>query len=267
LDLLQFLTHHKNVTGPIERNHIRDFIAAIFRISNNRSTVARKIYSLKAFFDFLIKTHVLTINPADQIVLPKTKQKLPEVLSQSDVQLFLDSFPASTFLDIRDRTVFELLYATGLRISELCSLTIDSIHLSSGLIRVLGKGNKERIIPLHNRSVLQVQQYIQIRRQHAPLFEVSLFINNRGHGITPRSIQRILIKRFKEVTGKNTKVYPHLFRHSFATHLLQRGANLRIIQELLGHSNLSTTQKYTSLQFTDILNTYQNCHPQEEDEG
>jgi site-specific recombinase XerD len=266
-DLIQFLTFHKNLNRPIERNHIRAFITTIFKISNNRATVSRKIYALKAFFEYLIRANVLTTNPADQIALPKTKQHLPEVLSQNDMQLFLDNFPDSTFLDIRDRTVFELLYATGLRISELCHLTIDSIHFSSGLIRVLGKGNKERIIPLHNRSVFQIQQYLQARQQHAPLNEISLFINNRGHGITPRSIQRILIIRFKEITGNNTKVYPHLFRHSFATHLLQRGANLRIIQELLGHSHLSTTQKYTTLKFADILSTYQNCHPQEEDEG
>ncbi len=262
-DIKQFLEHNKTMKLSVNRDGVRAFVSSVFLKSHSKATVSRKIYSLKSFFSYLIKMKVILKNPADQIPLPKEQRHLPSIISELDINRFLDNFPNNTFLDYRDRTIFELLYASGIRISELTGLTLDQIHFSSGLMRILGKGKKERLVPLHEKSLQNLKQYLIQRNTHSLPEEDALFINNRGGRLSSRSVERILIKRFFDITGSARPVFPHLFRHSFATHLLQRGANLRMIQELLGHSHLSTTQKYTSLNYTDLLISYQRFHPRE----
>jgi integrase/recombinase XerC len=263
--LIVFLNAN-GVKKEIDRNIIRNFITYIYKKCRKSSTVSRKIYSIKSFFSFLVKSNILPSNPAEQLVLPKTTQPLPKVISQEKISFFLDHFPTKSFLDVRDLTIFELLYATGLRISELCDINLKNINLHAGLIRILGKGNKERVVPFHTRAIIQVKKYLSERLKKTDNNEEALFVNNRGTRITSRSIERIMVKRYLQISGNLEKVYPHLFRHSFATHLLQSGANLRMIQEFLGHSNLSTTQKYTTLHFSDIIATYNKYHPQENNE-
>lgn len=268
LDIQQFITFHNQYYSNknIERNEIRDFITLTFKTSGKSTTISRKIYSIKSFFKYLVKSNIIESNPADQLILPKIQHSLPKILSQEEITFFLTHFPVSTFFDLRDFAIFELLYATGLRISELCSIDMKNINLKSGLIRVIGKGKKERVIPIHSQAIEQLKKYIVERNNKFSIKNDPLFINHRGTRLSARSIERILIARFFEITGKINKIHPHQFRHSFATHLLQRGANVKIIQELLGHSSLSTTQKYTSLNYSDILKTYTLFHPREDSE-
>jgi len=265
-DLKQFIEFIQTNHLQFNRDGVRSFVASTFQKQLSKSTVSRKIYSIKSFFSYLIKQKLLLINPAEQIPLPKEQKLLPTILNESEILMFLDRFPAHTFLDIRDRAIFELLYASGLRISELSQMSLHQIHFSSGLLRILGKGKKERIVPLHDKALTILKNYLIHRNEHARVEEEAIFVNNRGNRLSSRSIERILIKRFLDITGSQKTIYPHMFRHSFATHLLQRGANLRVIQELLGHSHLSTTQKYTSLNFTDLLSSYQRFHPRECDD-
>lgn len=263
-DILQLYVYLEEHGCSIDdRDSLRGFISFVFMKTHNKLTVSRKIYALKAYFSFLIRNNVIKNNPAEQIVLPKEQRRLPSVLSLDEMKLFLDSFPSANAIDLRDRTIFELLYASGIRISELTSLNVQQVHFASGLIRVVGKGKKERIIPVHPNALRLVKEYLQSRNAQTSLSEDALFVNQRGTRLSARSIERILVKRFRQITDSGKHVYPHLFRHSFATHLLQKGANLRIIQELLGHNHLSTTQKYTSLNFSDLLKSYKQFHPGE----
>ena len=264
-DIRQYLAYIDNKNLAMDRDGVRSFITSIFLQSSCKSTVSRKIYALKSFFSYLLKNGHLKINPAEQIPLPKESRLLPSILSEEEISQFLNHFPAKTFLDLRDRTLFELLYASGMRISELTGMSLDQLHFASGMIRIMGKGRKERIVPIHEQALHFLRRYLSERMKRCPPDMTSLFISNRGSALTSRSIERILIKRFIEITGSSRPVYPHLFRHSFATHLLQRGANLKVIQELLGHSHLSTTQKYTSLNFTDLLASYERFHPREDE--
>lgn len=167
----------------------------------------------------------------------------------------------ASFINIRDKAVFELLYATGLRISELTSLKWSDVNLEACLLRVLGKGKKERIVPFHQTAKTILLQYGAAAREKFKTVNDYIFLNNRGKPITPRAIEMIVQDSYNKIMDTKKHVYPHLFRHSFATHLLQRGANLRIIQELLGHSSLGTTEKYTSLKYEDLLHVYRQFHP------
>lgn len=265
-DIQQFFTYAEKDRLPLERDSVRGFVTSIFLKTHSKATVSRKIYSLKSFFNYLIKNNIIQNNPAENIPLPKEQKLLPKILDEEEIRGFLDNFPDKTFLDLRDKTIFELLYATGLRISELTGLTCPQINFPAGLIKILGKGHKERIIPVHDKALATLKTYCESRKSRTRPSETALFVNARGSGLTSRSVERILINRFREITGSNRSIYPHLFRHSFASHLLQRGANLRVIQELLGHSRLSTTQQYTSLNFSDLLESYRKHHPRENDE-
>jgi site-specific recombinase XerD len=200
-------------------------------------------------------------NPFDVISAPKTEKKLPDILTQKEMLAFLDGLPEDTFIHLRNKAVFEFLYATGLRISELVNLRMTDVNLNEGMLRVLGKGKKERIVPFHSFAGTVLSRYLDEARRKFKKPIDHVFLNNRGNKITERAIEQILQKTYGEVMGSNKRVYPHLFRHSFATHLLQRGANLRVIQEMLGHASLSTTEKYTSLNYSDLLNVYKKFHP------
>lgn len=260
-DIAQFFdyfTEHKKRVG---RDTIREFIAFIFSKTRNKATISRKIYAIKSFYVYLKRNGRIDHNPFDGISTPKTDKKIPQILTEREMNSFLDHLPEADFLEIRNKAIFEFLYATGLRVSELTGLKIIDISFSEGLVRVLGKGKKERIVPFHHRAGELLVRYLREARKKFKKEAEYVFLNARGGKITERSVERILEKIFRETMNSDKAVYPHLFRHSFATHLLQRGADLRVIQELLGHANLTTTQKYTSLNYTDLESAYRKFHP------
>jgi site-specific recombinase XerD len=260
-DIEQFFDYFRESKQPVNRDSIREFISTIFLRTKNKATISRKIYAIKSFYKYLLRQGVIEKNPFDVISSPRTDKKLPQVLTEKEMSHFLDSLPQDDFLAVRNRAIFEFLYATGLRISELTNLKKADVDLVEGLTRVLGKGKKERIVPFHDKAREMLMKYMAAAREKFKTEKEYIFLNSRGGKITERSVERILQASFRDIMLSNKKVYPHLFRHSFATHLLQRGANLRVIQELLGHANLATTEKYTSLNYTDLLKVYKQFHP------
>jgi integrase/recombinase XerC len=263
-DIRQFFDYLTEHDAVIDLIHIRDFISFIFLRTRCKSTLSRKIYAIKSFFSYLSELGVTGANPFDAIDSPKLDKSLPKILTEDEMLAFLDSLPAATFIEIRNRAVFEFLYATGLRVSELAGLQRTDIHFTERLVRVMGKGSKERIVPFNEPAGVVLEKYLQAARDRFGKPPEFVFVNTRGGRITERSIERILKEVFRLLTHSSKKVHPHLFRHSFATHLLQRGAGLRMIQEMLGHANLATTEKYTSLDYTDLLRTYTKCHPRDQ---
>lgn len=260
-DIQQFLDYFDTNKLEIEKETIRDFISATFLRTKNKSTLSRKIYAVRSFYAYLVKQGKMDKNPFDAVSTPKIDKKLPQVLTEREMIGFLDQLPADDFLSLRNKAVFEFLYATGLRISELTNLKRSDIDLDENLVRVLGKGKKERIVPFNDTAKDILVRYLEEARKQFKRDNEYIFLNARGAKITDRSIERILQASYQTIMISNKKVYPHLFRHSVATHLLQRGANLRVIQELLGHENLSTTEKYTSLDTADLLKVYKKFHP------
>lgn len=261
LDIRQFLEYFKEGSLEIDKHTIRDFITSIFLKTGKKTTVARKIYAVKSFYSYLLRQGKITKNPFDAVGTPKIDKTLPEILTEKEMIAFLDRLPGDTFLQLRNKAVFEFLYATGLRISELINLKLTDINFNEMLIRVMGKGKKERIVPFNSHAKGILLRYLAGAREKFKKENEYVFLNNRGRRITARAIEQILQTAYSKVMESNKHVYPHLFRHSFATHLLQRGANLRVIQELLGHSSLSTTEKYTSLNYEDLLKVYRQFHP------
>lgn len=260
-DIRQFCAYFSEQRLPVSKNNIRDFIAHIYLKSKSKATVARKIYAVKSYYAYLVKTGIQAHNPFDGIGTPKLDKKIPQILTENEMMEFLDALPEQNFLQLRNKALFEFLYATGLRISELTGLQAEDIHFAERLVRVMGKGKKERIVPFHEQAAALMANYLARRRAefHGPSDRV--FVNSRGGPLSQRSVERILQQVYHGLTHSSKRVHPHLLRHSFATHLLQRGANLRVIQELLGHANLATTEKYTTLNFADLLNTYKKFHP------
>ena len=260
-DIQQFLDYFQEGKLSIDKENIRDFITVVFLKTKKKTTVARKIYAVKSFFIYLLQKGKIAKNPLDAIGTPKVDKILPEILTEREMLEFLDLLPEDTFLHLRNKAIFEFLYATGLRISELTGLKLVDINFDEELVRVMGKGKKERIVPFHDHAKKILLKYLAEAQEQFKISIEYIFLNARGKKITDRSVEIILQNTYRELMRSNKHVYPHLFRHSFATHLLQRGANLRIIQELLGHTNLSTTEKYTSLNYEDLLNVYKKFHP------
>ncbi len=261
IDIRQFLAFFSARGLPLDRSGIRDFIADAFGRKRNKATVARKIYAIRSFYGFLVKAGLQAQNPLDGIRTPKQDKRIPRVLTVNEMQEFLDALPEENFLQLRNKALFEFLYATGLRISELTGLRAGDIRFAERLVRVMGKGKKERIVPFHDQAATVMSRYLQLRRAKFPEAGDWVFVNFRGGPLTPRSVERILQQVYRTLSRSRQHVHPHLLRHSFATHLLQRGANLRVIQELLGHSSLATTERYTTLNFADLQNTYKKFHP------
>jgi integrase/recombinase XerC len=224
-----------------------------------RTSIGRKFSALRMFFRFLVREGLLQTSPADGLSTPRREQYLPNVLSAEQTGHLLDhAMPGKRLLVLRDLAIFELLYSCGLRISELTGLDCGSVDFKNFTVRVLGKGNKERQLPVGRQACNALQVYLEARG--APAAAEPLFVNHRGGRLTARSIQRNLKKRLL-LFGLPTDVTPHALRHSFATHLLDAGADLRVIQELLGHASLSTTQKYTKVSFAHLAEVYDRAHP------
>jgi integrase/recombinase XerC len=237
---------------------IRAYLAHLAHRKLSRSSVARHLSALRTFFRYLMREGDVDANPARVVATPKREKHLPSVMQPADVALLLEQPDLSTPLGLRDQAFLELLYASGLRISELVGIDLDDIEVRAKLVKVRGKGSKERIVPFGSKAEQAVRAYLPTR--HAPPDENALFVNYKGDRITARSVRR-LFDKYVRAAALRAGISPHTMRHSFATHLLNAGADLRGIQELLGHASLSTTQKYTHLNDGELLKVYKKAHP------
>lgn len=224
----------------------------------SKRTVAHDLYVLSAFFKFLIERGELRDNPFKYIHAPKIDKSLPRILTTSELTALLD-VSATNKLEIRDRAISELFFSSGLRVSELTSLNINDYDAQCAEVRVMGKGGKERIVPVGKKAQQRLQEYLEIRPQFNPQSS-TLFLNRFGRGISTRAVEMNL-KKQSDRAGLDTNVYPHKLRHSFATSLLQGGADLRAVQEMLGHASLAATQVYTHLDFEHLKKVYAEAHP------
>jgi integrase/recombinase XerD len=247
----------------VTQDVIIDYIMSLREREYASSTVARKIAALKSFFHFLAAEEIISDDPTLNLDSPKVKKRLPVTLSYEEVERLLDAPKGSSPKAIRDKALLELLYATGMRVTELVSLDLEDINLASATVRVRqGKGSKERIIPIHSRAVEALREYLAKARRmllKSPE-ERALFLNHRGERLTRQGLW-LIIKQYVREAGIKTEVTPHTLRHSFATHLLNGKADLRHVQELLGHANISTTQIYTHISSERLREIYDESHP------
>lgn len=265
-DLSQFVAFAGDCTGKrdaLEPKHldldvIREFLGDLHREHQSRATVARKVSAVRAFFRYLHREGFVESNPAALVVAPKREHKVPAHLSVHEMSQLLDSPDGATPLGRRDRAILELFYASGIRLSELVGLDLEDLNLADRVVRVMGKGRKERIVPFNAKAREALRAWLKDRvtLTHGD----ALFVNTRGGRLTGRSVQR-LVARYVTSCSTRLGISPHALRHSFATHLLERGADLRAIQELLGHVALSTTQRYTHVNSAQLLDVYRKSHP------
>ncbi|MFH1873937.1 MAG: tyrosine recombinase XerC [Pseudomonadota bacterium] len=245
--------------NSIDHLVVRDFIGSLFG-NKNPTSIARKLSSIRSFFEYCLRQGHVKNNPAKEVASPKIPKRIPKFLTVDEIFSLLSAPNSKTVLGARDKAILELLYASGLRVSELVSLNIPEINLEEGVVRVLGKGRKERLVPVGNKASQALRQYYELRKKLASEGDNAVFVNKHGQRISVRSVERMLIKYLRQ-TGINKTVTPHVLRHTFATHLLNAGADMRGIQELLGHSSLSTTQKYTHISLEKMMEVYDKAHP------
>lgn len=243
------------------RQDVRSFLFHIQGSGCSARTVSRKLSALKTAYRFLVKRGLLSENPATATRTPKISRELPTVLTIEEVTKLLESIDGEDAISIRDRALLEVLYSTGIRASECASLTLSSIDFSSGLVRVLGKRRKERLVPLGSYAKNALTRYLNVRQSLGNPTHQFLFVNARGGPLTTRSIQRIVESRALTALPYRNDVSPHTLRHSFATHMLNGGADLRVVQEILGHEQLSTTQIYTHVSIERLREVYVKTHP------
>lgn len=247
----------------ISKPQILDFLKYLYN-DNSDISVSRILSALRGFYKFLIRQQIIKNNPWSPVKNPRSSKKILEILDIEEVLKFLDSIPESTPSDLRDRAMFEILYGCGLRVSEITGLSIGSIDFDQKLLRFIGKGDKERIVPLGDTALLFLNKYIDSARGKIEKEKKTdyLFLNMRGSKLSRQGFWKIL-KKYADRAGIEKNLYPHIFRHSFATHLLQRGADLRTVQILLGHSSISTTEIYTNLTKEYLKDAYFKYHPRE----
>jgi integrase/recombinase XerC len=237
--------------------HIRRYLASIHK-ELSKGSAGRKLAAIRSLFRFLLRRGILEKNPAELVSSPKREKKLPFHLDIDEVTTLIEAPDAITPLSMRDRAILETLYSSGLRVSELTGLNIGGADLAAGSVKVLGKGGKERIVPLGSKAVKALEEYLDLRGSRE--LNAPLFLNSRGGRLTRRSVARI-VDRYMIHLETMKKASPHTLRHTFATHLLEGGADLRSIQEMLGHASLSTTQKYTHVSIDRLLEVYDKAHP------
>jgi len=273
-DLSQFLSHVASAAGvpvdelrpaALDRAAIRSFLAAVHRARHSAATAARKLAAVRTFLRFLRREDLIDSDPGALVATPKREVRMPAHLSEEEMSALVAAPSADDPLGRRDRAILELFYASGLRLSELAGLDMDDVNLAARMARVLGKGGKERIVPFNTSTETAIRAYLKdrsrgVRLQADRRRRDALFLNARGGRLTTRSIDRI-VRRYAVASGAPAGVSPHALRHSFATHLLQRGADLRAIQELLGHARLSTTERYTHVNAAQLKAVYQRTHP------
>jgi len=248
----------------VDRDLIRSWLNQLYQ-SLSPVSIERHLATVRSFFQYLVKQAVVGHNPARLIRSPKKEKKLPKVLSPDEVVALLETPDEKSNEGIRDRAIFELFYASGIRVSELAGLNLEDVDLGQRLVRVLGKGSKERVVPINDTCAQRLKAYLGLRSKFKktvlnPDAERALFLNSRGRRISRQSVE-LRLKKYLKKSGLIRPATPHTFRHSFATHLLDSGMGIRTIQELLGHSSLSTTQKYTSVGIKEIMEAYDGAHP------
>ncbi|PLX79396.1 MAG: tyrosine recombinase XerC [Desulfuromonas sp.] len=264
-DLLEFRQVITSLSGrengfdwvAVDHLTIRRYLAYLHK-RNRRTTIARKLSALRTCFRFLVREGVVQSNPADLVATPRRETFLPQTMTIDEVFALLEGKGLGESSRLRDKAIFELLYSSGLRIGELTSLDIGRVDMEQRLVRVVGKGSKERIVPIGSKAREALVAYLEARSW--PAEKEPLFLNFRGGRLSARSVQRHL-KQLLLAAGLSTELTPHSLRHSFATHLLDGGADLRAIQELLGHSSLSTTQRYTHVSMEQLTAVYDKAHP------
>ncbi|MFH1395565.1 MAG: tyrosine recombinase XerC [Candidatus Omnitrophota bacterium] len=257
-ELLVFL-HNKDIKD-VTHLDIRRFLAELKQKGSSKRTIVRKLGAIRSFFKFLFREKYIEYNPAGSVFTPKLDKKLPEFLDLEKTLKLITSPVEDTFLGIRDRAILEVLYSTGIRVSELVGLNVQNIDFIAGVIKVRGKGKKERIALLGQQAQLVLRRYIREKQAFSAAEEKALFLNRFGGRLTDRSVRRLIDKYVKKCSIEQ-KISPHSIRHSFATHMINNGADLRSVQELLGHKNLSTTQIYTHLGSQRIKSMYTKAHP------
>jgi len=245
--------------AKMDSEHFRAFSAASYRKGLSARSIQRRLSACRTFFRYLIREKHVDVHPVTDVSAPKGKKRLPENLDADRMARLLDIQGKGPLVD-RDRAILELLYSSGLRLSELTGLNCGDVDRVDATVRVTGKGNKDRIIPVGRKALQALGQWEQTRVQLATSDEKALFVSNRGTRLSPRSVQA-RVSHWARRQGIDTHVYPHLFRHSFATHLLESSHDLRGVQELLGHANISTTQVYTHLDFQHLAQIYDQTHP------
>ena len=249
--------------GHLDRAAIRRFLAELHKAGQSRATAARKLAAARTFLRYLRREELIDGDPGALVAAPKREVRMPAHLSETEMEALLGAASGDSPLGRRDRAILELFYASGLRVSELAGLGLEDIDLSRKMVRVLGKGRKERFVPFNTSTARALRAYLERRPAGPPASgrrADALFVNHRGGRLTVRSIDRI-VRRYVAATSARTGISPHALRHSFATHLLQRGADLRVIQELLGHARLSTTQRYTHVNAAQLVDVYRKAHP------
>ncbi len=266
-DLLQFerfLKQHftrEHIPWPlVDKRLIRFYLIRLQEQQISKRSIARKLATLKSFFRFLLKEKIVPANPVSAIKMPRLEKKLPEYLTLDEIEQLLQLPDFKTFEGIRDLAILELFYGTGLRLSELIELKVEQVDFQENLIRVIGKGNKERIVPFGGSAKLILEKYLLLRPQFAENSVDNLFVLKSGKKMYPMAIQRIVKKYLTQISNLQQKS-PHVLRHTFATHMLNQGADIRVVKDLLGHENLSTTQIYTHLSIEHLKNVYKQAHP------
>ncbi|MAD57766.1 MAG: tyrosine recombinase XerC [Porticoccus sp.] len=243
----------------IENHDIRACLSSLHREGLGGKSLQRWLSSLRTFFDYGIKNQWLTKNPANGLIAPKSAKKLPKTLDVDQVSQFL-SFRAISWIDCRDQAIIELLYSSGLRLAELAELNLTDLDLKESSVRVIGKGNKTRLLPVGKKAAEALQIWLRCRRSRSSTINSAMFISKNGGRLSPRSIQDRL-KKIAVRQGMQSNVHPHMLRHSFASHMLESSGDLRAVQELLGHQNIATTQIYTHLDFQHLTKVYDKTHP------
>ncbi|HEW78726.1 MAG TPA: tyrosine recombinase XerC [Phycisphaerales bacterium] len=250
----------------VETNTVRAYLALLNEKQYSKATIARKLATLRSFYKFLVKRGQLSSNPVTVVRTPKQEKKLPRFLEYEEIKRLLDAPPMDNWLGVRDRAIMETLYSTGIRVSELSALNMDDIDFLGEVVHIRGKGKKERITPIGSSALQAIQHYMEFRNKRAQSngnFDSKvLFVNKHGQRLSTRSVRRKMDKYLK-MAGLDPAISPHTLRHSFATHMLNNGADLRSVQELLGHQSLSTTQIYTHLSTRKLKEVYENAHPRE----
>lgn len=257
IDLLEFATFAgETAVEKIDYLFLRRYLAHLRTKQYLSRTLARKLSSLRSFFRFLHRESLIKSNPAVLIMSPKREKRLPKFLTEEEANQFMEMPLGDKLLNKRDRAILETLYSTGIRVSELVGLSVENVDLISNIIKVAGKGKKERLVPIGNKAVAAIRDYLESR----PKQTSAVFLNKNGTRLSARSIGTIVHKYIRMMSTTHD-ISPHVMRHTFATHLLNRGADLRSVQELLGHVNLSTTQIYTHVTTDRLKKVYDQAHP------
>ena len=255
MELSSFLAERNSPLIKASKEYIAQFINTLSERGFTNNTIIRKLASIRTFFKYLLSEGIIKEDLVSFLDTPKKERKIPRVLFEDQIRKLLEQPLLQEERYARERSILELLYSCGLRVSEIVNLTINDINLDEGFVRVKGKGNKERIVPLGSKAISAIREYLKQRRH---IKEKRLFLNNRNKGLTRQSIW-LIVKQFASNVGLD--ISPHTLRHSFATHLLDNGADLRVVQELLGHSSISTTQIYTHVSNRRLKEEFEMAHP------